>query len=259
MEVVAIPAFADNYIWAIVHTEKQCCILVDPGCPEAALDFLRQHHYQLTDVLITHYHPDHTGALAELREQYAPVIHAPPHPSLPKNIHLVYDNEILDLAAYGLKFSVIATPGHTLDHVCYSEVDQGWLFSGDTLFAGGCGRLFQGTAEQMYASLNRLCDLAPNTQIYCAHEYTEANLRFALSVEPDNIALQQSLASVKTQCARNQITLPSTLLTELRTNPFLRCDQVEFREQLAKHLNQPCFSPIQAFTQLRAHKDQWNG
>lgn len=259
MEIVAIPAFEDNYIWSITQPGSQKCIIVDPGDADVVADFLEAHQYQLDTILITHHHPDHTGALKALMSAYQPAVFAPPHPSLPKKINLLYDGQTINIDALSLQLSVIATPGHTLDHICYFSIQHKILFSGDTLFAGGCGRLFEGTPQQMYQSLSKLTVLPPQTQIYCAHEYTETNLRFALEMEPSNMLLQKRLNQVIAKRDNNEITLPSTLLEELQTNPFLRCDQVDFREQLEKQLNQKCFSAIKAFELLRAHKDHWRG
>jgi hydroxyacylglutathione hydrolase len=217
-----IPAFNDNYIWCISN-EQQQAFVVDPGDGQATIDYLQARQLELAGILITHHHADHTGGIASLLKQRAVPVYGPNNPAI-KGISLPLSNGMaIDvLQQHG---QVIATPGHTLDHICYYFAGMKALFCGDTLFCGGCGRLFEGSPATMLDSLQRLAALPEATAVYCAHEYTESNLRFAQAVEPDNQLLQKRIQDVARLRAARQSTVPSTLAIEKQTNPFLRCDQ----------------------------------
>jgi hydroxyacylglutathione hydrolase len=248
LKISAIPIFADNYIWVMEQNRK--VIAVDPGDAAALQSWLTAHQLQLDGILITHHHADHTGGLAALAEQRDLAIYGPAH--IEHINRPVGDGESLMLL--GERFEVIATPGHTLDHLCY--FGAGLLFAGDTLFSGGCGRLFEGCAAQMHHSLQRLAQLPSETLLCCTHEYTQSNLRFALCVEPDNAALQARAEQVTQLRAAGQMSLPSTLAIELATNPFLRCDQpqvIRSAQQQQPNAN----SPEQVFGALRQWKDNY--
>mgnify|MGYP001244558471 CR=1 FL=1 len=249
----AIQAFKDNYIWALIDDDRRQLVVVDPGDAQPVLAVIRAQGLRLAAILITHHHWDHTNGIKELvAEQPAPV-YAPEAEAIGGATHPVREGMAIALPELGLSFTVLEVPGHTRGHVAY--YGEGMLFCGDTLFAGGCGRLFEGTAEQMYRSLRRFAELPSNTRIYCAHEYTEANLRFATLVEPDNEALRARLAAVQAQRARGEITLPSTIAEELATNPFLRVDQPAVIESAERQAGQRLASAVEVFAAVRKWKD----
>ena len=254
LSIHALPAFADNYIWLLQDEEPQCCAVVDPGDAEPVLAWLATHPgYRLTDILLTHHHSDHTGGVARLKDSCgARVIGPAKEPIAPIDVPAKDGDQ---LQVLGQTLTVLETPGHTLGHVVYlGEIDGlPRLFCGDTLFAAGCGRVFEGSMAQMYASLRRLSALLANTLIYCAHEYTLANLRFARAAAPTNPAIAERLQQVEKQRQNGLITLPSTVAIELQTNPFLRTEQGALRAQLP---GQPA-DGLAAFTELRSWKDRF--
>lgn len=230
MNLVALPAFADNYIW-MLHDGREA-LVVDPGDAAPVLDALDEFGLALTAILVTHHHGDHTGGLAELQARLQGPIHGPAHERMPVP---VTPHEAGDVVQWqGLSFDVIDVPGHTSGHIAYyaektaetaETAHQGpLLFCGDTLFSAGCGRLFEGTPAQMHASLSRLAALPGATRVCCAHEYTLSNLRFAHAAEPDNTAVTTHQAHCEALRAAGQPTLPSTIGLERRINPFMRCD-----------------------------------
>lgn len=221
MTILPIPAFNDNYIW-LLHDEKNAWV-VDPGDSTPVLATLRDLGLSLEGILITHHHADHIGGVAELMRQAPDVCVIGPR-SNHIDIERQYVREADIIEVLGRRFSVLEIPGHTLDHIAYfsDSADEPIVFCGDTLFAGGCGRVFEGTYPQMLNSLERLAALPANTQVFCAHEYTLANLDFALAVEPLSDTLAQRIDQAQTKRAQFQPTLPSTIALELDTNPFLR-------------------------------------
>lgn len=226
IEAIAVNNEQQNYIWMLIDQEQQLAVAIDPYNADLVLNYCADKQLQLTQIWITHKHKDHIGGLSKLRQYTEAKIYAP---AVEKEAIVTADFWLEDDAQFtfsGLNISVIATTGHTLGHICYFIDALDSLFCGDTLFAMGCGRVFEGTYEQMYAALNRLAALPPRTKVYCTHEYTQSNAEFALSVEPDNSALQQRYEDVKILRAENKITLPSTIELELQTNPFLRTQNV---------------------------------
>lgn len=224
MTIEPISAFRDNYIWAI--REGARAIVVDPGDAEPVLEWCRRNGVTLDGIWVTHHHPDHVGGIARLKELFPELSVAGPRDGRFEAI----DRALADgdsIVAFSRVFQVMTVPGHTLDHIAYFSAASAppLLFCGDTLFAGGCGRVFEGTHAQMQQSLDRLRTLPASTLVYCAHEYTAANLRFAAVVEPANQALQQRIAEVAACRAAGQPTVPTTIERELATNPFLRWDQ----------------------------------
>ena len=219
MQIIPLPAFRDNYIW-LLRSGRHAAV-VDPGDAAPVLAWLQAHgDWQLSDILITHHHPDHVGGVATLKAATGARVCGPARENIPARDLALDDGA--DIEVLGRRFLIYALPGHTLGHIAYYQAEEGWLFCGDTLFAAGCGRLFEGTAAQMLTSLDTLAALPDTTQVCCAHEYTLANLRFACAVEPDNAALQAYQRHCVALRAQQQPTLPSTLATEKAINPFLR-------------------------------------
>lgn len=219
LEISFIPAFKDNYIWLLRHGDRAA--VVDPGDAGPVIDRLRAEGLRLEAIFITHHHADHQGGVTLLREVWQPRVYAPAAESITGCTDPLRGGE--QVVALEQTFSVLAVPGHTLGHLAY--VIPGAVFCGDTLFGAGCGRLFEGTAAQMAGSLDRLDALPADTLIYCAHEYTQANLRFAQAVEPGNARIDERMVAVTAARARGMPSVPSTLAMERHTNPFLRCRQ----------------------------------
>ncbi len=228
MRVIPLPAFQDNYIWAIIHSNMMICI--DPGDAMPVIAYADQHKLRLTHILITHHHFDHINGVSSLLKRFPNVIvYAPEDLRIPFGIKT---RPTLSIPSFD--FQVIATPGHTLSHVCYYEPRQQWLFSGDTLFSAGCGRVFDGTIEALHQSLLHLKNLPDATKIYCAHEYTRANLQFAAAVEPNNLDIQTHALFLNSKPHR--CSLPSTIQQEKRINPFLRTHTPSVKHYAKTHL-----------------------
>ena len=258
MEITALPAFSDNYIWALRRADH--VVVVDPGEAEPVLEYLRQSGGKLCAILITHRHADHIGGVSVLLEHAKVPVYGPAaeQDKITMLTHALRDGERVKIAELGCEFDVLDVGGHTLGHIAYFGTvdDENLLFCGDTLFAGGCGRIFEGTPAQMYASLQKLAALPADTRVYCAHEYTQSNLKFALAVEPGNAALQHRNIQVARLRAADQSSVPSTLAEELATNPFLRSNAPEViaaAQQFSQdeHLQ----DPIAVFTAIRAWKN----
>ncbi len=222
-DVIRIPAFKDNYIWLL--RKGAAAAVVDPGDARPVLELLERERLSLRSILITHHHADHQGGIAGLLAHYPAAVFGPAAESITGISKPLRDGDRVQIACCDVDFQVIAVPGHTLGHIAY--YGAGCLFCGDTLFAGGCGRLFEGSAAQMADSLARLAALPDDTAVYCAHEYTQANLRFALAVEPGTRRLQMRAQEVATARARAWSTVPSTIAVEKASNPFLRCGEPE--------------------------------
>lgn len=221
MTLLPLPAFDDNYIW-MLHDGHQA-LVVDPGDAQPVLQALQAHSLQLQAILVTHHHADHVGGVDELREATGARVHGPAGEDMPEPLQRHSEGDTLELL--GLRFEVLDVPGHTAGHIawyCSDPRGAPLLFCGDTLFSGGCGRLFEGTPAQMLASLDKLAALPGHTRVCCAHEYTLGNLRFARAVEPGNTALQRYTQQCEALRAQQRPTLPSTLAVERDINPFLR-------------------------------------
>ncbi|GGW95282.1 hydroxyacylglutathione hydrolase [Alteromonas halophila] len=254
IRIIAIPAFTDNYIWCM-HNDSHA-IVVDPGDAEPVLTFLRKQGLSLAAVLITHHHHDHTGGITRLvsANPSVPVIG-------PRGNHIrgitksVAQGDTLRLPIFDMAFSIIETPGHTLDHIAF--YGHGLVFCGDTLFSCGCGRLFEGSPEQMAHSLNKLKRLPDDTLVYCTHEYTQANVTFSLAVDPENADLNNYADWVSAQREADKITLPSTIAKEKAVNPFLRCHTDNVQAAVAQYTGDSPADDTATFAGLRRWKDEF--
>lgn len=249
--VHTIPAFTDNYIWLFHSQGENQAYVVDPGDATPVLETLHRLELSLKGILITHHHADHVGGIDQLLREYSVPVYAPK--GIPQATTIMKDGDLLNIADQ--TFQVISIPGHTLDHIAYFSASESLVFCGDTLFSNGCGRLFEGTPDQMWHSLSRLASLPADTKIYCAHEYTEANTRFALEVEPDNEVLQQRAIEIEELRQQNKPTIPSALSKELATNPFLRTGHQSIQEAARRHSNQALPSETEVFAAIRRWKD----
>ena len=249
-----IPAFNDNYIWLISTTAGDQAFVVDPGDAAVVEQALEERKLQLAGILITHHHFDHVGGLADLKAKHNPVVYGPDNPAIQGLDHIVRDGDVIKVLGTSLK--VLEVPGHTLDHIAYfKDGEEPLVFCGDTLFAGGCGRVFEGTPDMMHASLRLLAELPGETRIYCAHEYTLANLEFAQAVEPNNDSLARRVIADQASRAAGVPTVPSTLSLELATNPFVRCETRELQESLRQQNKLVSDAPVAVFATVRGWKD----
>lgn len=251
MRVHPIKAYDDNYIWIIQPTAETSVIIIDPGDQQPVKQWLSAHNASVDSYLITHHHWDHTDGLEPLLEEYpAPVIG-------PKNSKISAISQAVTegdrFSRLGLTFDVLDTPGHTLDHISFYV--EGHLFCGDTMFSGGCGRMFEGTPEMYVSSLKKFRILPGDTRVFCAHEYTQANLTFASLVEPDNVLLSSYLEKVKMLRQANEITVPSSLQLELAINPFLRFDQAAVVNAAEQYAGRKLNSDTDVFATIRKWKD----
>lgn len=258
MKVSMIKAFSDNYIWAISSNTSQNMALVDPGDASVCIEFIEQQQLQLSSILITHHHADHVGGINTLVEycknkQWPLTIYGPESESIPHCDVALNDSHTVKLADLGFEFSIIDLPGHTSGHIAYLSQDN--LFCGDTLFSGGCGRLFEGTPSQMLSSLEKLSALPERTHVYCAHEYTQANLNFALTVEPGNSELVHYYNQVLQKREQGIATIPTSIMLEKKINPFLRCHEPSLMTSASEYSEVKVEDKLKAFTIIRAWKD----
>lgn len=253
LSILLVPALNDNYIYLLHEPNSGETAVVDPAVSAPVLDALQQQDWQLDYIFNTHHHGDHVGANLQLKQQTGCKIvgSAADQARIPGIDIMLGDGDLVKLG--NQSFQVIDTPGHTVGHIVYYCADSQTLFCGDTLFSLGCGRLFEGSAEQLWHSLEALKALPTETRVYCAHEYTAANGRFALSVDADNPQLRQRLDQVAELRQQNRPTLPSTIGLELATNPFFRADDVSIRGNIGMTEQ----SDLAVFRQLRLMKDQF--
>ncbi len=250
-----IPAFTDNYIWALADGQGRA-VIVDPGDAAPVLAACERGLAPVV-ILLTHHHADHIGGVAALLERFQVPVYAPFEDRIAVPAWRVADGERIRIAELGLDFDVLAVPGHTRSHIAFhAQLDDGAvLFCGDTLFSLGCGRMFEGTPDQMLASLDRLAALPDETRVCCAHEYTLGNAAFARQVDPDNAALARRIGQARAQRAAGKPTLPSRLAEERACNPFLRCDAPAIAQAAATHANAAAADRVETFARLRRWKD----
>ena len=250
IQVVPIPAFRDNYIWALRSGPRVA--IVDPGDARPVFDYLARERLDIVAILATHHHADHVGGVAELRRGHNFPVYGPKDEPIATLTHRVAGGDRVAIPELGAEFDVLDVPGHTRAHIAY--YGSKLLFCGDALFACGCGRVFEGTPAQLYASLARLAALPDDTLVYCAHEYTLSNIRFARAVEPGNAALAERERVDTETRAQNRPTVPSTIGREKATNPFLRCDQPEVVQAAGRH-GAAAAGPVEVFTAIREWKN----
>jgi hydroxyacylglutathione hydrolase len=254
IQISALPAFTDNYIWLLQDPRSRRCAVVDPGDAAPVLAWLEANpEWVLSDILITHHHHDHVGGVEQLKKATDAQVYGPASEAIPARDIALKDND--RISVLGCDFDVIAVPGHTLGHIAFYH--HGLLFCGDTLFAAGCGRLFEGTPEQMYTSLTRLAALPEETRVYCTHEYTLSNLRFAAVVEPGNADTAARLEKVTREREAGIMTLPSSIGLEKMTNPFLRTGETSVKEKVDERTGTDNRAPSTVFAALRAWKDKF--
>ena len=265
IRISPIPALEDNYFW-LIQPDKHSrnAFIVDPGDATPVIDALSLEGLDLQAILVTHHHSDHISGIAEVKEKFNVPVYGRQSIRIPQITHPLLPGDSLQLDTLHHKtmtFQVLDVAGHTLDHIAYffagDALQPPSLFCGDALFAGGCGRRFEGTEEVMWQSLERMANLPDETLIYCAHEYTLSNLRFAVAMEPDNIELQLRLQEVEKLRHQEVCTLPSSIGIEKRTNPFLRCHLPQLRKVVESLSGETCATPARVFGTLRRLKDDW--
>jgi len=258
LNVDAVKAFNDNYLWVLSQAGHPQACVVDPGDAEPVLRHLAANGLELAAILVTHHHADHIGGIDRLLQHAQVPVYGPVTPRIPQLTHPVQEG--FTLALLGHRFKVLEVPGHTREHIAWvAAAGDGHtqLFCGDTLFAAGCGRMFEGTPPMMYASLQKLAALPEDTLVYCAHEYTLGNLRFASAVMPNNPDVKERVAREQSRREQDIPTVPAVLAIELKTNPFLRCAEPEVLTAAAQQQPGAALDPASVFGILRRWKDNF--
>lgn len=254
LQIQAIPAFKDNYLWLIIHPDLPEALVVDPGDSKPVLEALASQGLSLAGILITHKHNDHIGGIKELLEKFDVPVFSNPIENISWMTHSVSEQEEIHIQHWP-SIKIIEVPGHTLGHVAYLIGSH--FFCGDTLFGAGCGRLFEGTPAQMYKSLSKIKSLPEDTLIYCAHEYTLKNLSFAEFLEPENMKIKLRIRETENLISRGQYSVPFRLKLEKETNPFLRCDQKAIQAAIEKKFGQSGETETEVFRYLREWRNEW--
>lgn len=254
LKVSAVRAFADNYIW-LIHSpqDSRQVVAVDPGDARPVEEHLLANDLQLAGILITHHHADHVGGVAALLQRRQVPVFGPATERLPVAVHPLQEGDTASFPSLGLEFKVLDIPGHTKGHIAYEG--HGAVFCGDTLFSAGCGRLFEGTPEQMTRSLAKLAALPDKTLVYCGHEYTVSNLEFACAVEPENQQSVVYLEECRALRTRGEATVPSTMRRERNVNPFLRCDRQSVKQAAEARAGRRLQDHVEVFAIIREWKD----
>ncbi|MDC9594965.1 hydroxyacylglutathione hydrolase [Xenorhabdus sp. IM139775] len=251
MELIRIPALSDNYIWLLCD-ENKYCVIIDPAASQPVIDILAANQLIPAAILLTHHHSDHVGGVPRLHEHSPNLPVYGPKETQDKGVtHIVHEHNTIEIGNFS--FRVMELPGHTLGHIAFYQAP--YLFCGDTLFSGGCGRLFEGTAEQMFSSLDKISSLPNDTLICCAHEYTAANMKFAKAVLPDNQIIHDYYQEILKLRENNQATVPTNLQTEKKINVFLNCHDVDLQKNIGTKPNSMPLSSV--FQQLRTYKDRF--
>lgn len=250
-EIISVPILTDNYVHVIHDPKSGATACIDPGVAEPVIQAVHSRGWDITHILLTHTHGDHIGGVAEIAETFGAHVYGSANAcdSVSRCTHALSEGQKIKVGE--LTAQVLDVPGHTQNHLAY--VFSGALFCGDTLFSLGCGRLLGGTAAQLWCSLQKIRNLPADTKIYCAHEYTQANADFAISIDPTNQDLKQRIVEVDALRAAHKPTIPSTLASEIKCNPFLRCDNFAFKSQFGM---MAC-DPENVFAELRRHKDNF--
>jgi len=255
LAIQAISAFDDNYIWFIKDPASRKVLIVDPGDAEPVIHAIKQQQLIPIALLITHHHSDHIAGISRLLELYDIPVFGPKNERIPHITHFLTASDAVFIDPAFSSMKILDVPGHTQGHIAF--LIDGNLFCGDTLFGAGCGRLLGGTARQLHTSLNLIATLPEDTNIFCAHEYTQSNLRFAAVVEPNNQALKQRITNTDCLIKNGKPSLPSTLALELQTNPFLRCQQADVIRAVERFSGQTSLNSCDVFTNLRLWKDKF--
>jgi hydroxyacylglutathione hydrolase len=253
LAIHAVPAFQDNYLWVIARGARAA--VVDPGDAAPIEDFLARNGLELAAILATHHHGDHVGGLRSLKERWKCPVFGPAHEAIEGIDTRLGEGDRITVPGLDLALDVLDVPGHTAGHIAYAG--DGFVFCGDTMFACGCGRLFEGTPAQMSRSLGKLAALPAGTRAYCAHEYTMANIRFAQAVEPGNAALEARRVREQAKRERGEPTVPSTIAEERATNPFLRCGEPEVVASATRRAGRTLADPVEVFATLRQWKNEF--
>ncbi|AOE49366.1 hydroxyacylglutathione hydrolase [Kangiella sediminilitoris] len=256
MKTIPVEAFNDNYIWLIIAPDGHSAAVVDPGDANPVIEYLDQHRLALDTILVTHHHHDHIGGVKKLKARYGCRVVAPRHDQHSFSDQDLTEGDEVSILDDTYRFKVLEVPGHTMGHIAF--YGHGAVFCGDTLFKAGCGRMFEGTPPIFHQSLKKLANLPAETKVYCAHEYTLTNLKFAQTVEPDNEAIRNAIEESQALRASNKPTLPSTIGEELTFNPFLRCEQESVQKAAENAGGDKTFSdPVRTFATIRQLKDNF--
>lgn len=257
LRILPIPAFNDNYIWLLYDSQPGPCIIVDPGDAGPVFETLKRLKLYPAAILITHHHPDHTGGVSAITDQWPVPVYGPQHEAQSLISHPLTEADSVIVPELDAEFTILDIPGHTLGHIAFLLKTPLSIFCGDALFLSGCGRLFEGTPEQMLTSLNKIKALPDKTAICCGHEYTLSNLAFARTVEPDNQALKAYEQRVRTLRESQQPSVPGKLYDEKRFNPFLRTDEASIKLSVQNKTKEDCLNSLTTFTLLRKWKDRF--